>query len=46
MEDGVRMLEKSSPSQQESLQAENEIDPMEGEQTWPTEEELQEADGE
>ena len=29
---------------QESLQREVELDPMEGEQTWPTEEELAEAD--
>lgn len=30
---------------QESLIAENEPDPMDGEQTWPTEEELRNAEG-
>ena len=47
MEDGeVRVLERADPEKQESLQTENEVDPMEGEQTWPTEEELVEAAGE
>jgi len=32
-------------SRQEGLVAEAEVDPMEGEQTWPTEEELAQADG-
>lgn len=36
---------KADPSTQESLQAEAEVDPMEGEQTWPTESELLEAEG-
>ncbi|XP_066534389.1 pre-rRNA-processing protein TSR1 homolog [Hoplias malabaricus] len=40
----VRVLMKSDPSQRESLQAEAEVDPMDGEQTWPTESELQEAE--
>uniref|UniRef100_A0AAR2M2D8 Pre-rRNA-processing protein TSR1 homolog n=1 Tax=Pygocentrus nattereri TaxID=42514 RepID=A0AAR2M2D8_PYGNA len=40
----VRVLMKADPSQRESLQAEAEVDPMEGEQTWPTESELQEAE--
>lgn len=39
----VRILEKADPRQQTSLQSEVIPDPMEGEQTWPTEEEL--ADG-
>lgn len=41
----VRVLMKSDPSQRASLQAEAEVDPMDGEQTWPTESELQEAEG-
>lgn len=36
---------KADPSTRESLQAEAEVDPMEGEQTWPTESELLEAKG-
>ena len=30
---------------QESLITQNEVDPMEGEQTWPTDQELQDAEG-
>lgn len=41
----VRVLMKADPSSRESLQAEAEIDPMDGEQTWPTESELLEAEG-
>lgn len=41
----VRVLMKSDPSQRERLQTEAEVDPMDGEQTWPTESELQEAEG-
>ena len=41
----VRVLDVADPKKQESLQAENEPDPMEGEQTWPTEEELAQAEG-
>lgn len=41
----VRVLMKAEPSTRESLQAEAEVDPMEGEQTWPTESELLEAEG-
>lgn len=41
----VRVLMKSDPSQRESLQTEAEVDPMDGEQTWPTESELLEAEG-
>lgn len=36
---------KADPCTRESLQAEAEVDPMEGEQTWPTESELLEAEG-
>ena len=43
--DGIKVLEKCDPSKQSSLQREAEIDPMEGEQTWPTEEELAQAEG-
>lgn len=39
------MLMKADPTTRESLQAEAEVDPMEGEQTWPTESELLEAEG-
>lgn len=41
----VRMLMKADPKSRESLQAEAEVDPMDGEQTWPTETELLEAEG-
>ena len=44
-ESGVRMLAKADPAQQASLQCEVEVDPMHGEQTWPTEEELADAEG-
>lgn len=37
---------KADPSNRESLQAEADVDPMDGEQTWPTESELLEAEGE
>uniref|UniRef100_A0AAX7U6S4 Pre-rRNA-processing protein TSR1 homolog n=1 Tax=Astatotilapia calliptera TaxID=8154 RepID=A0AAX7U6S4_ASTCA len=40
----VRVLMKADPSNRESLQAEAEVDPMDGEQTWPTESELLEAE--
>ncbi|TRY96311.1 hypothetical protein DNTS_030038, partial [Danionella cerebrum] len=40
----VRVLMKADPEKRESLQAEAEVDPMEGEQTWPTEAELLEAE--
>lgn len=36
---------KADPSLRESLQSEAEVDPMDGEQTWPTEAELLEAEG-
>lgn len=41
----ARVLMKADPATRESLQAEAEVDPMEGEQTWPTESELLEAEG-
>ncbi|NXV86003.1 TSR1 protein, partial [Calonectris borealis] len=44
MEEDVKVLMKADPNKQESLQSEVVPDPMEGEQTWPTEEELQEAE--
>jgi len=37
------VLATAEPNRQEDLQAENVPDPLEGEQTWPTEEELDEA---
>ncbi|XP_074534821.1 pre-rRNA-processing protein TSR1 homolog [Halichoeres trimaculatus] len=40
----VRVLMKADPSSRESLQTEAEVDPMDGEQTWPTETELLEAE--
>ncbi|KAK1157524.1 hypothetical protein AOXY_G25227 [Acipenser oxyrinchus oxyrinchus] len=43
-DDEVRMLMRADPSRQESLQTEAELDPMEGEQTWPSESELKEAE--
>lgn len=45
MDEDVRVLEKADPTQQESLQCEVLPDPMEGEQTWPTEQEIAEAQG-
>ncbi|XP_074869985.1 pre-rRNA-processing protein TSR1 homolog [Carettochelys insculpta] len=44
MEEVVKVLLKVDPRRQESLQSEAIPDPMEGEQTWPTEEELKEAE--
>nr|XP_019944114.1 PREDICTED: pre-rRNA-processing protein TSR1 homolog [Paralichthys olivaceus] len=40
----VRVLMKADPSCRESLQTEADVDPMDGEQTWPTETELLEAE--
>lgn len=40
----ARVLEKCDPSKQESLVSENEVDPMDAEQTWPTKEELLQAE--
>ncbi|XP_070621191.1 pre-rRNA-processing protein TSR1 homolog [Erythrolamprus reginae] len=44
MEEDVKVLSKADCAKQESLQAEVALDPMEGEQTWPSEEELKEAE--
>uniref|UniRef100_A0A8C6XDQ4 Pre-rRNA-processing protein TSR1 homolog n=1 Tax=Naja naja TaxID=35670 RepID=A0A8C6XDQ4_NAJNA len=44
MEEEVKVLSTADPAKQESLQAEGVPDPMEGEQTWPSEEELKEAE--
>lgn len=43
MNEGVRIISVADPSKQESLQSENVPDPMDAEQTWPTEEEIAEA---
>ncbi|XP_061187465.1 pre-rRNA-processing protein TSR1 homolog isoform X2 [Saccostrea echinata] len=40
----ARVLERAIPGRQESLQSENVPGEMEGEQTWPTEEEMAEAE--
>ncbi|XP_024946350.1 pre-rRNA-processing protein TSR1 homolog [Cephus cinctus] len=40
----TRVLECADPNKQESLQSENIPDPMDAEQTWPTEEELAQAE--
>ncbi|KOX72945.1 Pre-rRNA-processing protein TSR1 like protein [Melipona quadrifasciata] len=42
-EPSVRVLECADPKKQESLESENIPDPMDAEQTWPTEEELAQA---
>ncbi|KAM8976369.1 pre-rRNA-processing protein TSR1 homolog [Pelodytes ibericus] len=44
MDEDVKVLMKADVSAQESLQSEVIPDPMDGEQTWPTEEELKEAE--
>ncbi|XP_033114667.1 pre-rRNA-processing protein TSR1 homolog [Anneissia japonica] len=44
MEEDIKVLEVVDTAKQESLQAEAEMDPMEGEQTWPTEEEMADAE--
>ena len=41
----MKLLARADPAFQESLQSEVEPDPMEGEQTWPTDEELKQAEG-
>lgn len=45
-ENVTRLLEKCDPSKQETLDSENVPDPMDAEQTWPTEEEMQTANEE
>ncbi|XP_054710235.1 pre-rRNA-processing protein TSR1 homolog [Uloborus diversus] len=42
--DNFVLCDKADPTQQESLQSEVVPDPMDGEQTWPTKEELDEVD--
>jgi len=44
MEEDIKVLEVADPVTQESLVSEVVPDPMEGEQTWPLEEELREAE--
>ncbi|ORZ08316.1 hypothetical protein BCR42DRAFT_495429 [Absidia repens] len=44
MQEDLSVLDTPSPEDQDDLVAENEPDFMENEQTWPTEEELAEAD--
>ena len=43
MDEDIKILHKPDPAFQETLISEVIPDPMEGEQTWPTEEELREA---
>lgn len=43
MEEDVKILQKADPAYQETLVCEVVPDPMEGEQTWPTDEEIKEA---
>lgn len=45
MDEDLKLLARADPAFQESLQSEVEPDPMEGEQTWPTDEELRQAEG-
>lgn len=42
----MKVLDKADPSQQESLESENIPDPMDAEQTWPTNEEIEMAEKE
>ncbi|EFA12491.1 pre-rRNA-processing protein TSR1 homolog [Tribolium castaneum] len=42
----TRVLDKADPAKQESLDAENVPDPMDAEQTWPTNEEIEMAEQE
>ena len=46
MDEDLKLLARADPAHQESLQSEVEPDPMEGEQTWPTDDELRQAEGE
>lgn len=45
MNEAPQIVGRADPAKQTSLQAEVNIDPMEGEQTWPTAEEMQAAAG-
>lgn len=44
VDEETHLLEEADPNLQEDLTSTNEVDPLEGEQTWPTEEELREAE--
>ncbi|CAH3023579.1 unnamed protein product [Porites evermanni] len=44
MDEDLKLLARADPAHQESLQSEVEPDPMEGEQTWPTDDELRQAE--
>ena len=46
MDEDLKLLARADPAYQESLQSEVEPDPMEGEQTWPTDDELRQSEGE
>lgn len=43
---GASVLARPDPAQQEALVRENDADPLDAEQTWPTEEELRDAEAE
>ena len=45
MDEEIKVIGKASDGLQESLESEVIPDPMEGEQTWPDDEELREAEG-
>ena len=45
MDEDLKLLARADPAFQQSLESEVEPDPMEGEQTWPTDEELRQAEG-
>ena len=45
MDEDLKLLARADPAFQESLQSEVVPDSMDGEQTWPTDEELREAEG-
>ena len=44
MGDATDLIASSTPEEREPLVRENEVDPLDAEQTWPTEEELAEAE--
>lgn len=44
-EPDAQVLAVPNPERQDSLESENTPDPFSSEQTWPTQEELQEAEG-
>ena len=45
MDEDLKVLARADPAFQESLQSEVVPDAMDGEQTWPTDEELRQAEG-